>query len=113
MDPDPYSFGSGWSDSTEDAVRARRHDMRTTRTSFRPGAWLADRRVNTKLMLLMTALLLVAGSVGGLAIVQLGSVNSAAQSIYTDGAVPLNDLATARQANSSMRQRVLLHLAGP
>ncbi|WP_448615008.1 methyl-accepting chemotaxis protein [Modestobacter sp. URMC 112] len=75
--------------------------------------WIADRRINTKLLLLLGVLLLVAGSVGGLAIVQLGRVATAAESIYADGAVPLNDLASARQANSSMRQRVLLHLAGP
>jgi methyl-accepting chemotaxis protein len=87
--------------------------MRQDRITQRRGGWFADRKVNTKLLILLTALLLVAGSVGGLAVVQLGSVAAAAESIYTDGAVPLNELAAARQANSSMRQRVLLHLAGP
>ena len=80
---------------------------------IRTSGWFANRRVNTKLLFLMGALLLVASAVGGLAIVQLGSVSSAADRIYSDGAVPLNELAKAREANSSMRQRVLLHLAGP
>ncbi|MGY1785555.1 methyl-accepting chemotaxis protein [Geodermatophilus sp. SYSU D00698] len=80
----------------------------------RPRAgWFADLRVNTKLMSLLAALLLVAGAVGGLAVVQLGTVNAAAESIYSDGAVPLRDLAEAQEAVGSMRQRVLLHLAGP
>src|SRR5215207_5713084 len=76
-------------------------------------AWFADLRVNTKLMSLLAALLLVAGAVGGLAIVQLGAVNAAADDIYSRGAVPLRDLAEAQEAMGSMRQRVLLHLAGP
>ena len=79
----------------------------------RRSGWFADRRVNTKLLFLMTALLLVAGTVGGFAVGQLGSLSSAADSIYSQGAVPLRDLADAQQAASSMRQRVLLHLAGP
>jgi methyl-accepting chemotaxis protein len=79
----------------------------------RRSGWFADRRVITKLLLLMTALLLVAGTVGGFAITQLGSLSSAANGIYSEGAVPLRDLAAAEQAMGSMRQRVLLHLAGP
>ncbi|HYO35073.1 MAG TPA: MCP four helix bundle domain-containing protein, partial [Geodermatophilus sp.] len=79
----------------------------------RRSGWFADRRVNTKLMSLLAALLLVAGGVGGLAIHQLGAVNAAADSIYREGAIPLKDLAEAREAMGSMRQRVLLHLAGP
>jgi methyl-accepting chemotaxis protein len=79
----------------------------------RRSGWFADRRVNTKLLFLMAALLLVAGTVGTFAVAQLGSLSSAANSIYTQGAVPLRDLADAQQAASSMRQRVLLHLAGP
>ncbi|PWW22168.1 methyl-accepting chemotaxis protein [Geodermatophilus normandii] len=75
--------------------------------------WFADRRVNTKLMALLAALLLVAGAVGGLSILELGRVNAAAESIYSEGAVPLKDLAEAQEAMGSMRQRVLLHLAGP
>ncbi|HEY0127295.1 MAG TPA: methyl-accepting chemotaxis protein, partial [Blastococcus sp.] len=55
----------------------------------------------------------VAGSVGGVSIVGLGTVNAAAGSIYSDGAIPLKDLAEAQEAMGSMRQRVLLHLAGP
>jgi methyl-accepting chemotaxis protein len=79
----------------------------------RRSGWFANLRVGPKLVALVAALLAVAGGVGGLALVQLSSVRAAADSIYTDGALPLNDLALARQANGSMRQRVLLHLAGP
>ncbi|SFU07903.1 methyl-accepting chemotaxis protein, partial [Geodermatophilus amargosae] len=84
-----------------------------TSPDTRRSNWFADRRVNTKLMLLLTALLVVAGAVGGLATVQLGTVNAAADSIYSEGAVPLKDLAEAQEAVGSMRQRVLLHFAGP
>ncbi|HEY0125535.1 MAG TPA: MCP four helix bundle domain-containing protein, partial [Blastococcus sp.] len=66
--------------------------------------WFADRRVNTKLMFLLAALLVVAGSVGGVSIVGLGTVNAAAGSIYSDGAIPLKDLAEAQEAMGSMRQ---------
>jgi methyl-accepting chemotaxis protein len=86
--------------------------MNTTGTR-RSRRWFADRRVNTKLLTLLAALLLVAGAVGVSAAVQLGSVAEAADSLYEDGAVPLETLAGARQANGDMRQRVLLHLAGP
>jgi methyl-accepting chemotaxis protein len=84
-----------------------------TTTSRRRAGWFADRSVNAKLLTLMTALLLVAGGVGGLALVQLRTVENGAEHIYSEGAVPLNDLATTRQATGSMRQQVLLHLAGP
>jgi methyl-accepting chemotaxis protein len=87
-------------------------DMSTTRTR-RSRRWFADRRVNTKLLVMLSALLLVAGAVGVAAAVQLGTVADAADSLYEDGAVPLETLAEARQANGDMRQRVLLHLAGP
>jgi methyl-accepting chemotaxis protein len=86
--------------------------MSTTGTRRR-WRWFADRRVNTKLLILLSALLLVAGAVGAAAAVQLGTVADAADSLYEDGAVPLETLAAARQANGDMRQRVLLHLAGP
>ncbi len=79
----------------------------------RRGRWFADRLVNTKLMTMLAALLLVAGAVGTAAVVQLGAVADAADALYEDGAVPLDELSTARQANGNMRQRVLLHLAGP
>jgi methyl-accepting chemotaxis protein len=74
------------------------------------GTWFANRKVNSKLLLLLTALLVVAGSVGAAGLVELRSVSGKAQSIYTDGAVPLQALAEARDASGSMRQRVLLHL---
>jgi methyl-accepting chemotaxis protein len=86
--------------------------MSTTGTRRRR-RWFADRRINTKLLVLLSALLLVAGAVGITAAVQLGTVSDAADSLYEDGAVPLEELAEARQANGDMRQRVLLHLAGP
>ena len=86
--------------------------MSTTATR-RHWRWFADRRVNTKLLIMLSALLLVAGAVGVAAAVQLGTVADAADSLYEDGAVPLETLAEARQANGDMRQRVLLHLAGP
>ena len=87
--------------------------MSTTRTGRRRGRWFADRTINTKLLSLTAALLLVAGAVGVTAITQLAEVSAAADTLYEDGAAPLDDLSTARQANASMRQRVLLHLAGP
>ncbi|MGY1702318.1 methyl-accepting chemotaxis protein [Geodermatophilus sp. SYSU D00766] len=79
----------------------------------RRATWFADRRVTTKLMVLLTALLLVAGAIAGLSILRLGTVDAAAETIYREGAVPLRDLAEAQEAVGSMRQRVLLHLAGP
>ena len=79
----------------------------------RRGGWFADRRVNTKLLVLLGVLLAVAGAVGGAAVVQLNAVAAAAESSYAEGAVPLKDLSEARVANGGMRQRVLLHLAGP
>ena len=71
------------------------------------GGWFADRRVNTKLLCLLAALLVVAGSVGGLSIVQLGAVNAAADSIYSQGAVPLKDLAEAQEAKLDLITRKL------
>ncbi len=87
--------------------------MSTTGTDRRRTRWFADRRVNTKLLILLTTLLLVAGAVGVAAVTQLNAVAAAADTLYEEGAVPLDELSTARQANGNMRQRVLLHLAGP
>lgn len=78
-----------------------------------PVQWFADRRVGTKIAILLVALLLVAAGVGGAAVVQLRTVAAKADSIYRVGAVPLKDLAEAEVAIGGMRQRVLLHLAGP
>ncbi|MGN6599483.1 MAG: HAMP domain-containing methyl-accepting chemotaxis protein, partial [Actinomycetes bacterium] len=72
--------------------------------------WFRDRRVNTKLMLLLAVLLLAAGSVGVAGLVELSSVSASATTIYEKGALPLQQLSDARDASGSMRQRVLLHL---
>ena len=76
-------------------------------------AWLANRKVNTKLMILLGVLLLVAFSVGTVAVGQIRSLSGKSQTIYQEGAIPLKNLAEARVALGGMRQRVLLHLAGP
>ena len=73
-------------------------------------AWLRDRRVSTKLTLLLSVLLTIAVSVGVAGLVELNAVTDKASSIATRGAVPLQHLSDARDANGSMRQRVLLHL---
>ncbi|MCU1693819.1 MAG: Methyl-accepting chemotaxis protein [Frankiales bacterium] len=75
-----------------------------------PVQWLRDRKVGSKLMILVAVLLTAAVAVGAAGLVGLGSVHSKGQSIYSDGAVPLQQLSDARDANGSMRQRVLLHL---
>ena len=90
--------------------RPRSRD-RQTMTTPTPGAgWFQDRKVSTKLMLLLAVLLSVAASVGIAGLTQLASVNGKAESIYATGAKPLQQLSEARDANGSMRQRVLLHL---
>ncbi|MCW2606382.1 MAG: Methyl-accepting chemotaxis protein [Frankiales bacterium] len=73
----------------------------------------ADRRVGTKILLAVLTAGLVAAAVGVVGMQSAASINERAHAIYTDGAVPLDALATARGANDKMRQRVLLHLAGP
>ena len=69
-----------------------------------------DLKVSTKLMALLVVLLTASLSVGAAALVGLGSVGAGAASIYSEGVVPLQQLSEARDANGSMRQRVLLHL---
>ncbi|MCW2777997.1 MAG: Methyl-accepting chemotaxis protein, partial [Frankiales bacterium] len=73
-------------------------------------AWFRDRKVNTKLLALLAVLLTAAISVGVAGLVELSGVTGRAHSIYSRGAVPLQHLSDARDANGSMRQRVLLHL---
>ncbi len=75
-----------------------------------PAQWLRDRKVNSKLMVLVGVLLTAAVSVGAAGLAGLSSVHGKAESIYSAGAVPLQQLSDARDANGSMRQRVLLHL---
>ena len=79
----------------------------------RLGRVFADRSVGTKILVAVLTASLVALVVGVVGISSAASINSRAEQIYTDGAVPLDALATARGANDKMRQRVLLHLAGP
>ena len=72
--------------------------------------WLGNRRVGTKLLLLLAALVLASAVTGMVAVNALGTVDAKAASIYQDGALPLRQLAEARDDNGSMRQRVLLHI---
>ncbi len=72
--------------------------------------WFQDRTVGSKLMILLGVLLVASVSVGAAGLVELRGMSEKARSIYTDGAVPLQHLSEARDANGSMRQRVLLHL---
>ena len=72
--------------------------------------WIRNRKVTTKLLVLTGTLLLGALTIGIAGLTELSKVNGQARSIYADGAVPLQHLAEARDANGSMRQRVLLHL---
>ncbi len=72
-----------------------------------------NRRVNTKLMILLAVLLTASAAVAAAATIEMSALSSSAHSIYAEGAVPLEHLAQARDANGSMRQRVLLHLIAP
>ena len=74
---------------------------------------LTDRSVGTKVLLAVLLASLVAAVVGVVGIRSGSSISAGAHRLYTQGAVPLDALATARGANDKMRQRVLLHLAGP
>ncbi len=74
------------------------------------GTWIGNRKVRTKLMLLLGVLLVAGVSVGAAGLLGVSTVGSKASSIYSAGAVPLEHLSEARDANGSMRQRVLLHL---
>ncbi len=74
--------------------------------------WFADRKVGTKIgaaVLVCVAFLAVQG---GNDYLRLGQLASSSEQIYTEGAQPLEELDVARTAVSSMRQRVLLHVAG-
>ena len=94
-----------------DPTRHASDGAHMTRT-YSPARWFRDRRVTAKLMILLAVLLTAAVSVGVAGVTELEQVSGKAHTVYAEGAVPLAHLSEARDANGSMRQRVLLHLVG-
>ena len=95
------------------STASARSDLPPTSRSNPLARWFADRNVGTKIgaaVLVCVAFLAVQG---GNDYLRLGQLASSSEQIYTQGAQPLGELDVARTAVSSMRQRVLLHVAGP
>ncbi|SDQ11678.1 methyl-accepting chemotaxis protein [Quadrisphaera sp. DSM 44207] len=93
--------------STETSTTARTRGRRGPLGAFR------DLRTAQKLLAGFLLMCVVVVGVGLLGLSKVASTEAAARDIYARGAVPLKDLTEARVANGGMRQRVLLHLAGP
>jgi methyl-accepting chemotaxis protein len=56
------------------------------------GVWIANRRMNTKMMLVIATLAVTAGGVGGLSLVKMSALDSAATSLYVGGVLPLQHI---------------------
>ncbi len=79
------------------------------RTGNPVGRWFADRKVNTKVLIAVGSLAVVAGSVGAVAINELASVDAAATSVYERGAVPVGLIGEIRQDTLRTRLAVVNH----
>ncbi len=79
------------------------------RRTLPAGRWFADRKVATKIFTAVGAVALVAGSVGGLAISRLASLDAVAKSVYEEGAVPVGLIGELRQATLRAREDVANH----
>jgi methyl-accepting chemotaxis protein len=75
--------------------------------------WFGDRKVGTKVLIAVLVAVAFLGVQGGNDFVRIGQLANAAERMYVNGAQPLGELGGARTAVGSMRQRVLLHVAGP
>ena len=88
-------------------------DTTAARAGNRAGRWFGDRTIGTKVLSLLGVCLAAATAVGVTGLVALDSVNDRVVTVHEQAVIPLEHLAEGRDAVSSMRQRVLLHLAGP
>lgn len=75
--------------------------------------WFADRRVGTKLLVMLAVSVLSAGAIGWSGLSAVSRLHEVSRAMDVAGAQPLEHMSEARDAMGSMRQRVLLHLAGP
>jgi methyl-accepting chemotaxis protein len=73
------------------------------------GRWIADRSMNTKIMLIIAALAVTAVAVGALSLVRLSQVDRAAQHLYTNGTVPLQHIEEIANGMRQTRSDVLNH----
>ena len=84
-------------------------DTTAARAGNPVGRWFADRKVNTKVLIAVGSLAVVAGSVGAVSISKLASVDAAATSVYEQGAVPVGLIGEIRQDTLRTRLAVVNH----
>lgn len=66
-------------------------------SAARRGRWLADRRVNTKVLLAVGVVTAPAASIGVLSLVRMAGIAAAAHHMYTENVMSTVDPATARE----------------
>jgi methyl-accepting chemotaxis protein len=71
--------------------------------------WLADRSLNTKILLIVAVLSLVGGGVGAFAIRQMADLSAASEDLYTGSVVPTQQLSDLAIDIGTMRATVLNH----
>ena len=74
---------------------------------------LADRSINTKIMLAVVLLGLVATAVGVLGLVKLTEASNAARAVYADGLKPLVHVEEIRRLSTAVGADVALHATAP
>jgi methyl-accepting chemotaxis protein len=74
---------------------------------------LADRSINTKIMLAVALLGLVATAVGVLGLTKLGEASAAARAVYQDGLKPLAHVEEMRRLSMEVSADVALHATAP
>ncbi|GLW91084.1 methyl-accepting chemotaxis protein [Actinokineospora globicatena] len=89
---------------------ARVSEQGTGRPKGSPvGRWLANRKVGTKVLGTVGLLAVVAAGVGVLSIVRMGSMDTAAEQLYTNGLLPVEQIYEVRVDMESTRRNVLNH----
>ncbi len=84
-------------------------DIAAARAGNPVGRWFADRKVNTKVLLAVGSMAVVAGSVGAVSISGLASVDAAATMVYEQGAVPVGLIGEIRQDTLRTRLATVNH----
>ncbi|MGC9666992.1 methyl-accepting chemotaxis protein [Planosporangium sp. 12N6] len=90
-------------------VTGHGNDVRTARRASVWVRWLVDRKLNTKIVLAIGVMALVASGVGVLSVSRMASLNASSHDLYTEGMLPVQQIDKVALDMAVARRTVLNH----